>query len=107
MKLRALLEMASTRQAGLTWGIPDPYEEPPDSRAGILRKELAGIAASYGARMLTKQLGSFMTKAEVAEWVPVISRLAGEAAALLSPSTMTAHGDINPQNYIEVRKGNA
>lgn len=96
--------MGTTRQAALTWQIPGTREEPADTQLSVLKTELGGISKSYGASLLSEQLKPLMCAESIVEWVPVISRLANEAAGLLSPSTMTAHGDIDPRNYIEVRE---
>lgn len=41
---------------------------------------------------------------DVAAWGPVLTRLATEAAASLSPTAITARGDLDVRHYVRVRR---
>lgn len=95
------------RLPALTWDVPEPRKAGGDAGAGNLVAELSNIALQHRTAILAEQLKNLLPARRVAEWLPVISRLATGAADALSPSALVANGDSDPRNYIEVGREGA
>lgn len=90
------------RSPALTWDIPEIDSSETLQKGAPITAELNKIAVDHLTTLLGVQLSAVLQPERVVEWLPVIWRLADAAASSLSPSAVTAHGDLNPRNYVEV-----
>lgn len=95
---------AQTRDAALTWEIPPEIDEDIYSRNSAASRAAFWNASAGHIDALAAQLLEAEGVQNAKLWVPLIARLARDAAGFISPAALESSGDFDLRNAIKVKR---